>query len=112
VLIVGGTLFFLLLFGFQILILRPISGLARAVAGISLKGQGARLKSRRKDEIGIVAREFDALLDRVQGTARANFDTGPRPTPPRDPKRPQEGGADRDEETLRRLRRLMQDDDS
>ena len=36
ILIVGGTAFFLLLFGLQVLVLRPISGLARAVAGISL----------------------------------------------------------------------------
>lgn len=99
VLIVGGTLFFLLLFGFQLLVLRPISGLARAVVGIAMKGPGNRLQSRRRDEIGIIAGEFDELLARVEGP------------PPRPTGRAAEREQDlKDEEILRRVHRLMSDD--
>jgi len=115
VLIVGGTLFFLLLFGFQILVLRPVSSLARAVAGIALKGRGARLQLRRRDEVGVIAREFDALLARSEGTSSRPPPGAPPPrTPPRGPlrkpKKPQDLETDEDDETLRRVRRLLKDD--
>lgn len=95
ILIVGGTLFFLLLFGFQVLVLRPISSLARAVVGISDKGRDARLNSRRKDEVGIISREFDDLLARKEA---------------RPPRRPRNRDTDEDDETLRRVRRLLSED--
>jgi sensor domain CHASE-containing protein len=125
VLLVASALFFILLFGLQFLVLRPISKLAREVASLSLKDSGARLKGRRKGEIGIISQEFNALLERLEsdGPQRASglpdsggpvaFGSPPAFGNPQDPGESPDPGRQPDDvdesETLRRVRRLLED---
>jgi sensor domain CHASE-containing protein len=125
VLLVSSALFFILLFGLQALVLRPISKLARETVSLSLKDSGARLKGRRKGEIGIISQEFNALLERLErdeplGASGLLENDGPlafgnppafgNPQEPGEPPDPGRQPDDIDEsETLRRVRRLLED---
>jgi HAMP domain-containing protein len=125
VLLVSSALFFILLFGLQALVLRPISKLARAAVSLSLKGSGARLKGRGRGEIGIISQEFNALLERLErdeplgasGFLESDgplaFGSPPAFGNPQEPGEPPDPGRQPDEidesETLRRVRRLLED---
>ena len=71
-LVASVALFFLLLILFQGAIFSPISRLARRAALIEHEGDfSQRLLSKRRDDVGVLARSFDALLGRLDGVASA-----------------------------------------
>lgn len=61
-----GILFFLMFF-MQRRVLMPLSGLAGKLTEIGNRGDmGARLAMKRRDEIGVVACEFDRMMDQLE----------------------------------------------
>ena len=71
-LIIALAAFILTLGSLQLVLLRPLTGLAGRIIKIGFEADWTvRLKERRSDVIGIIGREFDELLDRLESLTAA-----------------------------------------
>ena len=64
--LIALVVFFLIFLAMQLVVLRPLAQLARRIVLIGYESDWrARLNERRRDVIGLIAREVDELLDKL-----------------------------------------------
>ena len=75
--VIALVVFFLIFLAMQLVVLRPLTQLARRLVMIGYESDlRARLNERRRDVIGLIAREIDELLEKLSAVSPANGSKG------------------------------------